>query len=485
MTTVCTAEQMRTAERAFFDAHPGADLMAVAAHAVATTAVTMLLGDEPLEESAEWIAQQRVLVMAGTGNNGADGLFAAAELCRDGWVVDVCPVLGSLHEAGAAAAQEAGCGEVSPVDALDRHYDLAIDAVLGIGGRPSIPDCLARLDEALAGADTPVLAVDLPSGLSADSGEVVRCVHARTTVTFASRKWCHLARPAAACCGRVILADIGVTVPDADQITSVTDLADLWPVPGPASDKYSRGVVGCDTGSAQYPGAGVLGVLGALRSGAGMVRCVGPDAVRQHVMDRTPSVVCAAGRVQAWVVGSGWGDDAGNAARLDRRLADGVPVVVDADALAVLPRRIPEGCLLTPHAGELARMLGIDRAEVEADRRGSCLAGARMFGATVLLKGAIQWVATPDQQISAALPGPAWTAQAGSGDTLAGICGTLLAAGLSARDAGLAGAGLQALAAILSPGPWSPDQLADRFPEVIGRLVAPGPVGAVERSFSA
>lgn len=470
MTTVCTADQMRAAEQAWFQAHPGEELMPTAAHAVATTAIGMLLGDEPLEESAEWISLQRVLLLVGGGNNGGDGLFAAAELCRSGWVVDVCQILGTPHQAGRRAAQEAGCGETSLAEAAHRHYDLVIDAVLGIGGRPGIPRSLAALDEALRRADIPILAVDLPSGLSADSGEMSTSVHARVTITFASRKWCHVAHPAATRCGEVRVADIGVGVLDADQVGTVEELDRVWPVPGPHSDKYSRGVVGLDTGSQTYPGAGVLGVLGALRSGAGMVRCAGPDSVKTHVMYRAPSVVCAEGRVQAWVVGSGWGPDEGNAARLDRRLADGLPTVVDADALAVLPRRIPEGCLLTPHAGELARILGVERAEVASRPREHAIAAARMFGATVLLKGSIQWVATPDGRISAALPGPAWTGQAGSGDTLAGVCGALLAAGLSARDAALAGAGLQALTAARHPGPYSPDQLADLFPEVVGSL---------------
>lgn len=469
--TVCTADQMRAAEQVFLDSHPGVDLMQAAADALTDAAVRMLLGDELLEESAEWLAQQRVLVLAGPGNNGGDGLFAAARLSEAGWLVDVCQVLGTAHQQGRRAAQTAGCGEVDLDQIADRHYDLALDAVLGIGGRPGIPESLIQLDAALREAGTPVLAVDLPSGLSADSGEVTTAMHATTTVTFASAKWCHVAHPAVTRCGQVIVADIGVAVDGADQIDDVADLARRWPVPGPRSSKYSRGVVGLDTGSQQYPGAGVLGVLGALRSGAGMVRCVGPENVRAHAVNRAPSVVCAEGRVQAWVVGSGWGPAEDNSARLDRRLADGLPTVVDADALAVLPRRIPENCLLTPHAGELAGMLGVERTEVEADPRGHALAAARMFGATVLVKGSIQWVAGPDGQVSAALPGPGWTGQAGSGDTLAGICGTLLAAGLSAREAALTGAGIQALAASRHPGPYSPDQLADLLPQVIGDLV--------------
>ncbi|MCQ8208628.1 NAD(P)H-hydrate dehydratase, partial [Cutibacterium acnes subsp. acnes] len=107
------------------------------------------------------------------------------------------------------------------------------------------------------------------------------------------------------------------------------------------------------------------------------------------------------------------------------------------DALALLPAELPEGCLLTPHAGELARMLRIERSQVVADPRGSAVRAAQRFGATVLLKGSIQWVARPDGGVRAALPGPAWTAQGGSGDVLAGMCGTLMAAGLPADDAAL------------------------------------------------
>ncbi|QCV94478.1 bifunctional ADP-dependent NAD(P)H-hydrate dehydratase/NAD(P)H-hydrate epimerase [Acidipropionibacterium acidipropionici] len=461
MTTVCTADQMRAAEQTWFDAHPGKDLMAVAAHAVAVEAEQMLGAHEG----------RRVLILVGGGDNGGDGLFAATELASSGHSVELLSVLGIPHAEGWRAALAAGCRQVTPTDVLHQRYDLAVDSVLGIGGRPGIPRVLMRTDEWLVKSGTPVLAVDLPSGLVADSGEVATAVHATVTITFASRKWCHVAHPAARRCGDVVVADIGVDVLDADDLVTREDLAHLWPVPGPRSDKYSRGVVGLDTGSAQYSGAGVLGALGALRTGPGMVRCAGPDNVGDRVIARAPSVVVGEGRVQAWVVGSGWGSAPGNAARLDRRLADGVPVVVDADALAVLPRRIPGNCLLTPHAGELARMLGVDRSEVEADPRGHCLAGARMFAATVLLKGSIQWVATPSGDVVAALPGPAWTGQAGSGDVLAGMCGTLLATGMEARDAAVCAASLQALTATLNPGPWSPDQLANRFPSTIAELL--------------
>lgn len=465
-TTVCTADQMRRAEEAWFAAHPGVDLMAVAARAVADAAVRIL---EPARQGHR--GDQRVVVLVGGGNNGGDGLFAAAHLAEWGWDVQFCPVLGHPHEAGKQAALAAGAREVGPDVVGTERICLVIDAVLGIGGRPGIPERLARLGRLLEDAGVEVLAVDLPSGLSADHGEVTSALRATHTLTFASRKWCHLAHPATTWCGEVEVADIGVEVPQADEVWTTADMAAVWPVPGPTSHKYTRGVVGMDTGSEGYPGAAVMGILGALRCGPGMVRFAGPEGARPHVVSRMPSVVCGQGRVQAWVVGSGWGDHDDNAERLERRLDDGVPVVIDADALALLPRDLPQGCLLTPHAGELARMVGVERGEVEADPRGHCLAAAQRFGATVLLKRSLQWVATPQGRVRLALPGPAWTGQAGSGDVLAGMCGTLVAAGLEADEAALTAASLQALAASRMPGPYSPDQMADSLPGLVAGVL--------------
>ena len=147
-------------------------------------------------------------------------------------------------------------------------------------------------------------------------------------------------------------------------------------------------------------------------------------------------------------------------------------MVTDADALALLPAELPEGCLLTPHAGELARMLRIERSQVVADPRGSAVRAAQRFGATVLLKGSIQWVARPDGGVRAALPGPAWTAQGGSGDVLAGMCGTLMAAGLPADDAALCAAGMQAATAISMPGPYAPDQIAELLPGTVTTVLS-------------
>lgn len=256
-----------------------------------------------------------------------------------------------------------------------------------------------------------------------------------------------------------------------------------WPVPTGCDDKYSRGVVGIDTGSTRYPGAALLSTLGALRAGAGFVRFCGAEAARPAVLARCPSVTFGVGRVNAWVLGCGWDEDETNVARLAARLSDGVPCVIDAGALWVIDEALaalgwsslPANCLLTPHAGELARLLGVDRKTVEVDPLGHAVRAAERFGAAVLLKGHRQFCASREarddpSEAYEAMQGPSWTAQAGSGDVLAGLAGMLLAAGLSNLDAGAAAASLQALTATRHPGPWAPDHLADWFPETIATL---------------
>ena len=255
-------------------------------------------------------------------------------------------------------------------------------------------------------------------------------------------------------------------------VVTAGEIAAWWPVPGAESHKYTRGVVGIDAGSPQYPGAALLAIAGALGAGPGMVRYLGA-APRDLVVGRFPSVVLADGQVQAVVAGSGWGALADAGPRLREAMERRVPLVIDADALRLLPADLPAETLLTPHAGELARLLGVDRGEIEADPVAAAVLAAERFKATVLLKGAVQPVASPDGSVRLALPGPAWTAQAGSGDVLAGACGTLLAAGLPAGRAGLMAASLQALTASRFPGPYPPDVQASHFPEVVWGLLAP------------
>ncbi|WP_022910731.1 bifunctional ADP-dependent NAD(P)H-hydrate dehydratase/NAD(P)H-hydrate epimerase [Aestuariimicrobium kwangyangense] len=456
MRPICSAESIRSAEHGWFAAHPGGDLFRPAVTALTEVARSMLVG----------LPHGFVLVVSGPGNNGEDARRTGRALAAEG--VEV------RHWDDEAET-------FAPNSEHWSHLVLVIDGFTGIGGRGGLPDHVRALAVHCARRHVAVLSVDLPSGLVADSGAEHPSFRATTTVTFVAEKPCHVLQPAASRCGRVVVADIGVRVPErVAHAVEHSDLAEHWPVPGVRSDKYSRGVVGLDTGSDQYPGAGLLGCDGALFSGAGMIRHNGPQRVTDEVVRRHPSVTVGEGRVQAWVVGSGWpvsdGHDLAEAvARLGRRAADRVPMVVDAGAissevLGELGEGLPPGSLLTPHAGELAGLLGVARQTVESDPLAHAHEAARQTGATVLLKGATQVCVTPDGQALVAVAGPAWTAQAGSGDVLAGVCGTLLAAGLTPLWAGALAASLQALTAEDHPGPWPPDRLAQWFPETIARL---------------
>ncbi len=462
-------EQVRAMEQAAMAAGPVPDLMQQAASALAAAALAELRARRHSVYGAQ------VLVMVGSGNNGGDALYAGARLAARGVAVSAVGLLGAPHPDGLAALLRAG-GRLVEVDEVDLSAcDLALDGILGIGGRPGLPDGAAQLVGVLDGFGVPVIAVDLPSGVDTDSGAVPEhAVTAVRTVTFGAVKACQVIEPAASRCGVLQLVELGFDVdlaPDRIRRLELDDLRAGWPFPGRSSDKYARGVVGIDTGSPGYPGAGLLGTYGAVHSGAGMVRYLGPDEAGSRLLSLLPNVVLADGRVQARLFGSGWGDRPDGADVLARAVDEGLPAVIDADGLRYLPEQVPSHWLLTPHAGELARLLDVSRAEVEADPLAAAHRGADETGATVLLKGATQIVAEPgNASATIAVPGPAWTAQAGSGDTLAGVCATLLAAGLDAADAGAFAASLQALTAAEFPGPIPPQELAMRFPAAIGRL---------------
>ena len=245
------------------------------------------------------------------------------------------------------------------------------------------------------------------------------------------------------------------------------DVAQAWPRPGPQDDKYARGVVGIDTGSARYPGAAVLSVLGALYAGAGFIRFCGADTALPALLQRAPSITFGPGRVDVWLVGSGWDEADDDRERLERALNDGRGAVIDAGGLPLMPLPLPPGCLLTPHVGELARMMAVPRAEVAGDPAGFAVAAAKRWNACVLVKGHHQYVADPAGEVKMAVVGPAWTARAGSGDVLAGIAACLMAQGCDAALAGCLAASVQALAANRRPGPYPPDELVRFLPAII------------------
>jgi hydroxyethylthiazole kinase-like uncharacterized protein yjeF len=446
-------------------------LMQRAAAAVAASASDVLLS------SAGGRYGRRVMIMVGAGNNGGDALFAGVRLARHGVRVTAVKCLGTPHQAGHSALIAAG-GRLVDLDdsALRMPCDLVIDGILGIGGRPGLPEPVARLVQSVDDRGIPIIAVDLPSGVAADTGAVTgAAVRATRTVTFGELKLCHLLQPALSYCGTVTVVDIGLGA-DHDEAPDLMaidedELARSWPYPSERSDKYSRGAVGVDTGSDQYPGAAVMSVYGAVYGGAGYVRFLGAERPAATISEQLPNVVFSPGRIQAHLFGSGWGERADGAEVLERAADDGLPAVVDADGLGYLPKPAPANWLLTPHAGELARLLKQERSWVEEDPVRAVRAGARQTGATLLLKGATQLVAAPDgDPVLVAVPGPAWTAQAGSGDVLGGVCAALLAAGLDAHKAGQLGASVQAVAASRHRGVLAPQELARAIGRTLGYL---------------
>lgn len=456
-------DQIRAAEEAMPELAAGV-LMQRAAGGLALAIRRFLRKRRPAASSGA-----RILLVVGPGNNGGDALFAGARLARAGAKVSAWRAFGRAHAAAWADFLAAGGVEVVPTG--DERVDVVVDGLLGIGGRSGLPGAVSVLAKSWARRGVPVIAVDLPSGLDADSPAAPDSFTAELTLTFGAFKVCQLSEPARSRCGDVQLVDIGLTLADpALRVWEAADVASSWPVPGPTSDKYSRGVVGIDAGSATYPGAAVLATMGAVHAGAGMVRFTGDPVVGTRVGEALPNVVQAPGRVQANLLGCGWGERDDGARAVASALDSGLPTLVDADGLRYLPSGPLGGhVLLTPHAGELARLLGVSRERVTTDPIGHALDAAERLGAVVLLKGATQYVASPGERcVDVAVPGPAWTAQAGSGDVLAGICATLLAAGLAPARAAVAGASAQALCAQAFVGPLPPQELAVRLPRLIG-----------------
>jgi len=458
-----SVEQVRAAEAALMERVPPGTLMQRAAHGLASAVADLLRDDD-----GRGVYGARVLLLVGSGDNGGDTLYAGSLLARRGAKVEAVLLGTRAHEAGLATLLARGGRVVALADA--HRPDVVVDGIVGIGGKPGLrPDAEAAVGRF---PDAAVVAVDVPSGVDVDSGELDGPhVRADVTVTFGTHKGCHLLDPAAEAAGVVTLVDIGLDLPEPLLVAlQADDLAGLLPRPAPFDQKYTRGVVGVRAGSATYPGAAVLCTSGASSGLVGMVRYDGDaaDAVRA----RHPGIVAAEGRVQAWVVGSGAAESA--AATLERSLADGVPVVVDADALRHVTPGHGGQLVLTPHAGELAEMLGVDRTAVEARQLEHARRAAQELDAVVLLKGRHSVTVAPDGRAAVTTSGTPWLAVAGAGDVLAGVIGSLLAAGLSPFDASAAGSWLHGAAATLAgrDGPLTPEGVADAVPEVVRALIA-------------
>jgi hydroxyethylthiazole kinase-like uncharacterized protein yjeF len=469
-----SADAIRDAEAPLLASLPDGALMRRAAFGLATEIV------RELAQSTGGVAGRRVCAVVGSGDNGGDALWAATFLRRRGAAAEAVLLSPDrTHREGLAAFTKAG-GRIA--QSVSAATDLVIDGVVGISGSGPLRPAAAEVFGAVDAAGIPVVAVDIPSGVDVATGAITGpAVRAALTVTFGGLKPVH----ALADCGRVRLVDIGLELPGPPEIEALGfeagDVAARWPVPGSRDDKYTQGVTGVLAGSSTYPGAAVLCTGSAVATHSGMVRYAG--GAHSEVLARWPEVIASptpasAGRVQSWVVGPGLGTDDKGAAALWFALDTDLPVIVDADALTILsahPELVVERVaptVLTPHAGEFARLAGAPPGD---DRVGACRKLAAAFGATVLLKGNVTVIADPGGPVYLNPAGQSWAATAGSGDVLSGMIGALLASGLPAAEAAAAAAFVHAHAAALSaadPGPGEAPTSASRILHHIRAAVA-------------
>ena len=418
-----------------------------------------------------WPDASRWQVVCGGGNNAGDGYALARLAAEQGIDVSVLALVppGSLHGDAATACRDfvaAGGAPVNWEGVLDPECDLLVDAILGSGLRRDVEGRFAEAIEAIGRHGAPVLALDIPSGISGDTGEVRgSAVRADRTITFVALKSGLFLRAAPDFTGRLSFASLDIPPACRDSVLPLLRRIDdevigraLPPRPRSAhkGDFGHLLLVGSGPGMA---GAIRLSGEAALRIGAGRVSIATHPAHCSAIAAGCPELMChgigSAGALQALLgrastvaIGPGLGTDVWASDLLRAALASGLPLVVDADALNLLARhpQRSEQWILTPHPGEAARLLDSSSGEVQKDRSGAVTELARRYGGTVVLKGAGTLVAAGE--------GPPWLCTAGNpgmaapgmGDLLTGVIGALLAQGLSLEDAAIAGVQLHALA---------------------------------------
>ncbi len=397
----------------------------------------------------------RVCVVCGGGNNGGDGRVCARVLRESGREVQVVEGVGDLGDA-----------------------DVVVDALLGIGLREAPREDAARMIELINASDRPVVAVDVPSGVDASTGEIHgAAVRATATVTFGAAKVGLAVAPGRFHAGRVHIAPIGLRPREHEHaLVPASALLEVPPKTA-ASTKYSAGSVLVVGGSRGLTGAPMLAALAAFRADAGYVAVGAPESTLP-VLETTllevvkrplpedsggrllprsaDAIVEAAEKADAVALGPGLGRTDGTV-ELVRILLERLelPIVLDADALWQLEpfaRRAPT--VLTPHSGELARLLGVESRDVDAHRLDAVRRAAARFGAVVLLKGSDTLVASPREGVLVATYGTPALATAGSGDVLTGIVAAFLAKGLEPQLAAATAAVAHGVAAeLVEPQP--------------------------------
>ena len=396
----------------------------------------------------------RTLVLCGPGNNGGDGYVAARLLAALGWPVAVAALAPPREGSDAAIAATQWDGPMRPFTAEEvARADLVIDAVFGAGLdrelQPSVVKVLA--------AARRVIAVDVPSGVDGATGAVRGFApQAIATVTFFRQKPGHVLLPGRDLCGKVTVADIGIPEEVLGDIRPMQFINQpgLWRLPelAVAGHKYGRGLLTV-IGGASMTGAARLVAAGARGAGVGLVTIAALGSADVYrcgdagvmVSEEAPLALLADQRRRVWVAGPGMGQDAARAIVPGLLLA-GRALVVDADALTAFassPESLGGSAVLTPHAGEYARLFG----PPGTDRLASVRAAARYLGAVIVLKGSDTIIASPDGRAAVNSDAPPTLATAGAGDVLSGIIGGLIAQGMAYFDAACAGVWLHGRAA--------------------------------------
>ena len=474
--------QMEEADRQTVQAGtPGVELMQNAGSAVA-------------REIAHRWSPRPTVVLCGPGNNGGDGFVVARMLAAAGWPVRLA-LAGSVEALRGDARHHAMLWQ-GPVEPLDigvlGDAALVVDALFGSGLRRALTGEIRGVLEAAAKRHTPIVAVDVPSGLLGDTGESLGAVTAVLTVSFTRKKPGHILLPGRELCGETVVADIGTTAALLERIPVETweNEPALWRANLPqlraAGNKYSRGHALLWGG---YPttGAARMAARAAARAGAGLTTiAVAPEALPIYAAALTSIMVRAAAtpaeldelladkRFNALLIGPGAGVDAATRARALAMLATRRAVLLDADAIsafaqdrALLFAAVGGPCVLTPHDGEFARLF-----DTSGDKLARARSAARTSGAVIVLKGADTVIAAPDGRAVINSNAPATLATAGSGDVLGGVILGLLAQGMEAFAAAAAGVWLHGAAASeFGPGLLAED-LPDLLPGVLRRLLA-------------
>jgi hydroxyethylthiazole kinase-like uncharacterized protein yjeF len=430
-----------------------------------------------------------VTVLCGPGNNGGDGFVVARLLDETGFTVRVAQNADPKGDAAAMSEQWKGTRVALTPESLDGAR-LVVDGLFGAGLSRPLEGAYAQVVEALN--DLPVAAIDVPSGLSGDTGQPLGgvVVKAALTVTFFRKKPGHLLLPGRALCGEIVVSDIGIP-PEAATAGLHENMPGLWRYPWPAAEghKYSRGHCVVVSGGPAQTGAARLAARAALRVGTGLVSVASPpNAVMVNASHLTAVMVKsfdgAAGlgqllsdkRLNAVALGPGLGVGGETRALVDVALKSGAAIVLDADAITsfrddpeALFNRLHDRCVLTPHAGEFERLfpglLDESPSKLEATR-----AAAARAGCVVLLKGGDTVIAGPAGKAAINANAPPWLATAGAGDVLTGLIAGLLAQGMTAFDAACCGAWLHGDAASrVGPGLIAED-LPEMLPQVLRGL---------------